>query len=117
MLRPGILARPADRSGLFASSEVFMRKMDKMNGAMRFAYCALRAQRERQTRCAPSPTRACPGRVFYMRKSGRPDLRCGRVGEGVVRANLDACPLPVPPARVRLQAGEGTMWRGSVSSP
>src|SRR6266545_3633966 len=106
MLRPGILARPADRSGLFASSEVFMPKMDK-NGAMRFAYCALRAQRERQTRCAPSPTRACPGRVFYMRKSGRPDLRWGRVGEGVVRANLDACPPPCPSSPSSAASGGG----------
>src|SRR5262249_25947076 len=45
--------------------------------------------------------RACPGRVLYRRKSGRPDWRRGRGGEGVACAiYLCACPLPNPPAEV-----------------
>jgi hypothetical protein len=32
----------------------------------------------------PDAPRACPGRDLILRKSGRPDLRWGRAGEGVV---------------------------------
>ena len=30
----------------------------------------------------PHARRACPGRDFLLRKSGKPDLRWGRAGEG-----------------------------------
>jgi hypothetical protein len=32
----------------------------------------------------PDAPRACPGRDLILRKSGRPDLRWGRAGEGGV---------------------------------
>src|SRR5215813_1598580 len=41
-------------------------------------------QRAANSVCSlPRAPRACPGRVFILRKSGKPDLRRGRGGEGV----------------------------------
>jgi hypothetical protein len=47
----------------------------------------------------PHAPRACPGRDFLLRKSGKPDLRWGRVGEGgrSYCANCIRQALPPPP--------------------
>jgi len=53
----------------------------------------------------PHAPRACPGRDFLLRKSGKPDLRWGRAGEGgrsygasCIRQLLPPPPTPPQPA-------------------
>src|SRR6516225_3563930 len=49
----------------------------------------------------PHAPRACPGRVLILRKSGKPDLRWGRGGEGggavVHERRLTGGPPPLTP--------------------
>src|SRR5919197_791733 len=82
------------------------------------ANARIRLGKVRATRSVCSLPRSQPnsglpefGHSIDWPKSDKSDFGW-RVGEGVVRTNLDVCPLPVPPP----QAGEGTMWRGSVGT-
>ena len=50
----------------------------------------------------PNASRACPGRGLVLRKSGRPDLRCGGAGGGGRSKDTMTCPqAAIGPAQLR----------------